>query len=108
MIDLRSKYDDLLEIMSFEYGEDLTFCDKDFAERIQRLMYIFISCRAINDRTSFDIMLKPDNWKWHHYIKVLEELQAIGAVDENWTAIVPECQLVKEEIQRITEDDFYD
>lgn len=108
MRDLRSKYDDLLEVMRLGFKDDegkvLTFYSEDFYGRIQGLMCLFNQF-GTQGKDDFDRVL-PD-WTWNHYIKVLEELQALGVLDNKWQVIPEACEEVSEELQKIAEDNFY-
>lgn len=105
MEDLRSRYDNLLEVMKERYtaedGSELTVKDDEFAGRIIGLMCLFTQF-GVTDKDHFADIL-GDDWTWEHYQKVLAELQKLGAVDQFGLAISPECERVAVEIREIAE-----
>lgn len=109
MLDLRNKYDGLLEVMregfKQEDGSELTFQSEEFAGRLTGLMCLFMTYGVTGEGDFKEIL--GDDWTWEHYHKVLAKLQELGVVDEFDMAISPECERVIEELKLLTEDKFY-
>lgn len=109
VMDLRSKYNGLLEVMRLGFkqdnGEELTWKSSEFVDRIQALMKQFI-IHGVPDENDFGMILGKE-WNWEHYEKVLEELCEIGAINEFSLPIIEECEAVSKELEMIAEDKFY-
>lgn len=105
MVDLRSKYDGLLEIMREGFGEDLTWKSDSFTLRLQCLLSQFVVF-GVPDEDDYEQIL-GDEWTWEHLDKVLQELFELGAINEFDVPVIEECEVIKQELQMIQEDNFY-
>ncbi|MPN08170.1 hypothetical protein SDC9_155450 [bioreactor metagenome] len=61
---------------------------------------------GVPDEDDYEQIL-GDEWTWEHLDKVLQELFELGAINEFDVPVIEECELIKQELQMIQEDNFY-
>lgn len=111
MIDLRRKYEGLLEVMREGFtqkdGSQLTWKSPEFVDRIEALVKQFVVHGVPDpDEDDFDMILGKE-WDREHYEKVLNKFFELGAINEYDLPLVEECETVGLEVKMIQEDRFY-